>query len=181
MRKRTKGILIFVATIAFIYALLAMIEQVNLSSETAEEAFEQFINSEFKTEAAQNEIGDKTFYRIGNHTFTPFEVGNDVAFVQFEKGIFGWKQSYYSREENEAYSYSRAGDERNGETLLHGVIPEDIVTETETIKVNGKDANRVMLNDQAGIWLMIKKDNQETPDNMRIEFLDNDGNIIGKI
>ncbi|MEK4535848.1 MULTISPECIES: hypothetical protein [Peribacillus] len=181
MGKRTKATLIFVTTIVFIYAILAIIETVNLSSKTADEAFEKFINSEFKTEVAQNEIGDKEFYRIGNYTFVPFEVGNNVSLVQFEKGIFGWKLSYYSQDENGGYSYSSVVDELNGDILLHGVIPKDIVTKTKTIKVNGKDADIVMLNDKAGIWIMMNNNNQENFDNIKIEFLDNVGNIIGKM
>jgi hypothetical protein len=181
MGKRTKATLIFVTSIVFIYAIFAVIETVNLSSKTVDEAFEKFINSEFKTEVAQDEIVDKEFYRNGNHTFVPFEVGNNVSLVQFEKGIFGWKLSSYSHDRNEGYSYSSVVDEINGDILLHGVIPKDIVTETKTIKVNGKDADIIMLNDKAGIWIMMSNNNQENLDNISIEFLDNVGNIIGKM
>ncbi|MDQ7862064.1 hypothetical protein RCO48_17065 [Peribacillus frigoritolerans] len=94
----------------------------------------KFINSEFKTKVAQNEIGDKEFHRIGNYTFVPFEVGNNVSLVQFEKEKFGWKQTYYSQDEDRGYSYSSVVDDLNEDILLHGVIPKDIVTETKTIK-----------------------------------------------
>lgn len=179
--KRTKTISIFVISMIFIYAIFASIETVNLSSKTVDEAFEKFINSEFKTEVAQNEIGDKEFYRIGNYTFVPFEVGNNVSLVQFEKGKFGWKQTYYSQGEDRGYSYSSVVDELNEDILLHGVIPKDIVTETKTIKVNGIDADIVMLNDKTRIWILMNNNNQKNFSNINIDFLDNVGNIIGKI
>jgi uncharacterized protein YdgA (DUF945 family) len=179
--KRTKTISIFVISMIFIYAIFASIETVNLSSKTVDEAFKNFINGEFKTEVAQNKIGDKEFYRIGNYTFVPFEVGNNVSLVQFEKGIFGWKQTYYSQEEDRGYSYSSVVDELNDDILLHGVIPKDIVTETKTIKVNGIDADIVMLNDKTRIWILMNNNNQKNFSNINIDFLDNVGNIIGKI
>ena len=181
MGKRTKATLIFVPSIVFIYAIFAIIETVNLSSKTVDETFEKFINSEFKTEVAQTEIVDKEFYRNGNHTFVPFEVGNNVSLVQFKKGIFGWKLSYYSHDRNEGYSYSNVVDELNGDILLHGVIPKDIVAETKTIKVNGKDADIVMLNDKAGIWIMMNNKNQENFDNIKINFVDEVGNVIAEM
>ncbi|WP_216831402.1 hypothetical protein [Alkalihalobacterium elongatum] len=138
--KTSKITLIFVTLIVFIYAILAIIETVNLSSKNVDQAFETFIASEFKTEVAQNEIGDKEFYEKDNYTFVPFEFGNHVSLVQFEKGIFGWKLSYYSYATNKDYSYSSVVDRLAGDILLHGVIPEDIVTETKSVAVNGIDA-----------------------------------------
>ncbi|MGE7661296.1 hypothetical protein ACQKL6_06190 [Peribacillus sp. NPDC097197] len=181
MGKRTKTILIFVISIILIYAIFASIETANLSSKTVDEAFEKFINSEFKTEVAQNEIGDKEFYRIGNYTFVPFEVGNNISLVQFVKGKFGWKEKYISRGENRGYSYSSVVDKLNEEILLHDVIPEDIVTETKTVRVNGIDADIVMLNDKTRVWIVMNNNHLKKFSNINIDFLDNVGNVVGKI
>ncbi|WP_059170262.1 hypothetical protein [Bacillus sp. FJAT-27445] len=181
MGKRTKTISILAILIIFIYAIFAINEEVSLSSKTVDEAFEKFINSEFMAEVAKNKIGDKEFYRIGNYTFVPFEVDNNVSLLQFEKGIFGWKQTYFSHGENGGYSYSSVVDVLNGDILLYGVIPKDIVTETKTIKVNGIDADIIMLNDKTGIWILIKNNSQKNFANITINFLDNVGNIIGKM
>lgn len=179
--KRTKTILIFVISIILVYAIFASIETANLSSKTVDEAFEKFINSEFKTEVAQNEIGDKEFYRIGNYTFVPFEVGNNISLVQFVKGKFGLKEKYISQGENRGYSYSSVVDKLNEEILLHGVIPEDIVTETKTVRVNGIDADLVILNDKTKFWLLMNNNNQIKFSNINIDFLDNVGSVVGEI
>ncbi|WP_164669976.1 hypothetical protein [Virgibacillus doumboii] len=176
MGKRKKATLIFVTTIIFIYGIFAVIETINLSSKTVDEAFEKFINSEFKTDGAQNEIGDKAFYRVDNYTFVPFEVGNNVSLVQFEKGIFGWKRKYYSHNENGDYSYSSVQSSKNN--LFHGVIPKDLVTETKNIKVNGIDAEIIMLNDKAGIWIMMNDNNEDNLNNINIDFLNAGGNVV---
>jgi len=180
MGKRTKVTLIIITSIIFIYAIFAIIETVNLNSKTVDEAFGKFISSEFKTEDAQNQIGDKEFYIKGNSVFVPFEVGDNVSLVQFEKGVFGWKRTYYSHSSNEGYSYSTVVDELNGDILLHGGLPKDIVTEIKTIKVNGKDADIVMLNDKTGIWLMMN-DNKDNFINIKIDFFDEVGNVVAEM
>jgi hypothetical protein len=112
----------------------------------------------------------KEFYRKGNSAFVPFEVSDKVSLVQFEKGLFGWKRTYYSHNSNEGYSYSTVVD-GNENILLHGIIPKDIVTEIKTIKVNGHDADIIMLNDITGIWLMMDE-NKGNFNNIKITFLD---------
>lgn len=180
MGKRKKVILIIGTSIISIYAIFTIIETINLSSKTVEEAFEKYINSEFKTEVAQNEIGKKAFYRNGKSVFVPFEVNGNVSLVQFEKGLFGWKRTYYSHNNNEDYSYSTVVDEIYGDILLHGVIPKDIVTEIRTIKVNGNDTDIIMLNDKTGIWLMMN-DNKDNFNNIKIDFLDEVGNVVAEM
>ena len=179
MGKRAKAT--FVTSIVLIYVILAIIETVNLSSKTVDEAFEKFLNSEYKNETVENKIVGKEVYRNGNSTFVAFEVGNEVSLVQFVKGIFGWKLSYHSRDRNEGYGYSNFVDEINGDIILHGIIPRDIVTETKTITVNGEDANIVMLNEKVGIWLMMNKINKENFDNIQINFVDEVGNVIAEM
>ncbi|WP_102026887.1 hypothetical protein [Salirhabdus sp. Marseille-P4669] len=176
MERRTKATLIFVTSIVSIYVIFAMIETANLSSKTVDEAFGKFINGEFKTEVAQNEI-DKEFYRKGNYTFVPFEFEDSVSLVQFEKGIFGWKKSYHSHYKNRDYSHS--GFYGDGESLFHGIIPKDIVSETKTIKVNGKNADIVMLNNEIAIWIIM--DIQNNFDNLNIDALDKFGNVIAEL
>lgn len=180
MGKRKKITLIIGISIIFIYAIFAIIETVNLSSKTVDEAFEKFINSEFKTKVVQNEIGDKEFYRKGSSTFVPFEISDNVSLVQFEKGVFGWKRTYYSHNSNDDYSYSTVVDELSGDILLHGVIPKDVVTEIKTIKVNGKDADIIMLNEKTGIWLMMN-DNKDNFNNIKIDFLDDVDNVVAEM
>ncbi|MUK87894.1 hypothetical protein GMD78_05710 [Ornithinibacillus sp. L9] len=176
-----KVTLVFVTMIIFIYAFLAIIETIHISSSTVDEAFEKFINSEFKTESARDKIGDKASYRYDDYAIIPFEVGNDVSLVQFKKGLFGWKIDFYSHNSNKGYSYSSMVDESSGEILLHGVIPRDIVTSTKNIKVNGIDADIFMLNDKAGIWLMTNNKNKENFDNIKIDFIDEVDNVIGEM
>ena len=153
------------------YTIFASLESAKLSSKTIDEAFERF-----KNEYVQTEIDYKAYYQIGNSTFVPFEVGNYVSLVQFEKGIFGWKPTYYSHDEEDA-SYSSFVD---GDILLHGVVPKDIVAETKTIKVNGIEADIVRLNDQTSVWILMNN----TPknfSNINIDFLNIDGHIISEI
>ncbi|MBT2695737.1 hypothetical protein [Bacillus sp. ISL-55] len=180
MGKRKKATIIIGTSIIFIYVIFAIIETVNLSSKTVEEAFEKFINSEFKTEVSQNAIGNKVYYRKGKSVFVPFEVNNNVSLVQLEKGVFGWKRTYYSLNSNEGYSYSTFIDELNGDILLHGVIPKEVVTEIKTIKVNGNEADIVMLNEKSKIWLMMN-DNKDNFNNIKIDFLDEVGNVIAEM
>lgn len=179
MGKPKKVTLIIGTTIIFIYAIFSIMEAVSLSSKTVDEAFKKYINSEFKTEVAQKEIGDKEFYRKGNSAFVPFELIDKVSLVQFEKGVFGWKRTYYSHNSNEDDSYSTVVN-GNGDILLHGVIPRDIVTEVKTIKVNGHDADIIMLNDKAGIWLMMNE-NKDKFNNIKINFLDEVGNVVAEM
>lgn len=181
MNGKSKKVTVIIGTlIIFLYALFAILETVSVSSKTVNEAFEKYINSEFKIEVAQNEIGDKEFYRKGNSAFVPFEVSDKVSLVQFEKGVFGWKQTYYSNNSNNDYSYSTVVDEINGGILLHGVIPRDIVTEIKTIKVNGINADIIMLNDKTGIWLMVNN-NKANFNNIKIAFLDKIGNVVAEM
>jgi hypothetical protein len=179
MGKSKKVTLIIGTTIIFIYSIFAIKETISLSSKTVDEAFEKYINSEFKTEVAQKEIGDKEYYRTGNSAFVPFEVSDKVSLVQFEKGVFGWKRAYYSHNNNEGYSYSTVVD-GNGDILLHGVIPRDIVTEIKTVKVNAHDADIIMLNDKTGIWLMMNE-NKNNFNNIKISFLDEGGNVVAEM
>ncbi|CEG27203.1 hypothetical protein [Bacillus sp. B-jedd] len=179
MGKSKKVTLIIGTTLIFIYALFAVEETISQRSKTVEEAFEKYINSEFKIEVTQKEIGDKAFYRKGKFAFVPFELSDNVSLVQFEKGLFGWKRTYYSHNSNEGYSYSTVVD-GNGDILLHGVIPRDIVTEIKTIKVNGHDADIIMLNDNTGIWLMINE-NKNNFKNIKISFLDKVGNTVAEM
>lgn len=172
MRSRTKTITFYVISTIVTYAIFASIESATLSFKTVDEAFEKF-----KNEFVHAEIGDKEFYRIGNSTFVPFEVGNSVSLVQFEKGIFGWKPTYYSHDEDRGSSYTSLVD---GDILLHGVIPKDIVAETKTIKVNGVEADIVRLNDKTSVWILMSN-KPKNFSNRNIDFLDNDGQIISEI
>ena len=172
MGKRIKTISFYVISMIVSYTIFASIESAKLSSKTVDEAFERF-----KNEFVQTEIDYKAFYRIGNSTFVPFEVGNYVSLVQFEKGIFGWKPTYYSHDEDRGSSYSSFVD---GDILLHGIIPKEIVAETKTLKVNGIEADIVRLNDQTSVWILMNN----TPknfSNINIDFLDSDGHIISEI
>lgn len=178
MGKHMSVTLIIGTLIIFIYAIFAIIETVNLSSKTVDEAFEKYINGEFKAEVARNEIGNKEFYRKGESVFVPFEVNDKVSLVQFEKGVFGWKRAYYSNNNNGSYSYSTVVG--NEDILLHGVIPTDIVTEIKTIKVNGNVADIVMLNDKTGFWLMMN-DNKDNFIEIKIDFLDEVGNVVAEM
>ncbi|GAM12472.1 hypothetical protein [Mesobacillus selenatarsenatis] len=180
MGNRKKATIIIGTSIIFIYVIFAIIETINLGSKTVDEAFEKYMNSEFKTEVAQNAIGNKEFYRKGKPVFVPFEVNDNVSLVLFEKGVFGWKRTYYSNNSNEGYSYSTFVDELNGEILLHGVIPKDIVTEIKAINVNGNEADIVMLNDKTGIWLMMN-DNKDNFNNIKIDFIDEVGNVVAEM
>ncbi|CAM3878805.1 hypothetical protein [Mesobacillus thioparans] len=179
MGKSKKVTLIIGATIILIYAIFAIADTVSQSSKTVDEAFERYINSEFKTEVVQKEIGDKKFYRKGHSTFVIFEVSDKVSIVQFEKEVFGWKRTYYSDNRNEGDSYSTVVD-GNGDILLHAVIPRNIVNEIKTIKVNGHDADIIMLNDKTGIWLMMNE-NKDNFNNIKISFLDEVGNVIAEM
>ncbi|KMY43926.1 hypothetical protein AC622_06395 [Bacillus sp. FJAT-27916] len=172
MRSRTKTISFYVISMIVTYAIFASIESAKLSSKTVDEAFEKF-----KNEFVQTEMGDKEFYRIGNSTFVPFEVGNSVSLVRFEKGIFGWKQTYYSHDEDRGSSYTSIVD---GDILLHGIIPKDIVAETETLKVNGIEADIVRLNDKTSVWIFMNN-KPKNFSNRNIDFLDKDGQIISEI
>ena len=172
MRSRTKTISFYVISMIVTYAIFASIESAKLSSKTVDEAFEKF-----KNEFVQTEIGDKEFYRIGNSTFVPFEVGNTVSLVRFEKGIFGWKPTYYSHDEDRGSSYTSFAD---GDILLHGVLPKDIVAETKTIKVNGIEADIVRLNDKTSVWILMNN-KPKNFSNRNIDFLDKDGQIISEI
>ena len=172
MGKRTKKIAFYVISMIVTYAIFASIESAKLSSKNVDEAFEKF-----KNEFVETKIGDKEFYGIGNSIFVPFEVGNTVSLVQFEKGIFGWKPIYYSQDEDRGSSYSSVVD---GDILLHGVIPKDIEAETKTIKVNGIEADIVRINDKTRVWIMINN-KPKNFSNINIDFLDNDGHIISEI
>ncbi|MGM9930887.1 hypothetical protein [Pradoshia sp.] len=173
MGKRTKTIALNILAIIILYALFASIGEVRQSSKTVDEAFEKF-----KKEFVYSEISDKQFYLIENSTFLLFEAGNTVSLVQFEKGIFGWKPTYYSHDEDRGLSYSSSFD--FGEALLHGVIPEEITNETNTVKVNGIEADIVKLNDKTRVWILINN-KPKNFSNINIDFLDKDGHIISEI
>ena len=175
MEKRNKFILTLVASIILIFAIIAVVETVSLSSKTVDKAFEKFIKSELKT---KNEISDKVVYPYGDGDYglVVYEMDGHISVVQFEKGLFGWKQKYYSHDENEGYSYS------NNSELFHGVIPKDIVTKTKSVKVNNLDAKIITLNDKTKVWVMTKnKLNKDNFDTIYVNFLDNDGKVIGEI
>lgn len=181
MVKRKRLVLTLILAIIFICAVFALFEQISLSSKTIDVAFVKFINNEF-SESTSNNIGDKSFYQIENDIFVPFEVGDDVSLVQFEKGIFGWKQKYYSHNKNGGYSYSSSQSDDNN--LFHGIIPKDIVTETSNIKVNGLDAETIMLNNNTGVWIMMAdndSDGEHDFNKISVDFLDKDGNVILKL
>ncbi|WP_088036006.1 hypothetical protein [Evansella clarkii] len=181
MRMRSKAAFIFIVSVLTIFAVFACIDTVSPHSQTVDKAFEKFIKSEHKMEAAQSEIGEKVYYQNGDYTFILFEIGAEVSLVQFEQGIFGWVWTSFSRDRNEGYSYSAAVDYLNGESLLHGTIPKDIVAETRTITVNGAEADIVMLNDKTGIWIMVNAPYPEDIDDFKIEFLDEGGNLIAQM
>jgi len=184
MIKRKRVILTFFIAIIFTYGIFAVIETINLSSKTVEEAFEKFLNSEFQ-DRVQQDIGNRAFYQFDDDALVPFEVGDQVSFAEFEKGIFGWKQVYYSQDNNEDYSYSMI--ESDESILFHGVIPADIIADTQTIWVNGINAEIIMLNSNTGVWVMpIDKitdnsDSQQDVTNIPVKFLDKKGNVIGEI
>jgi len=180
MWKGKNTTLIFILSIISIYGAFAIIETIKLSSKTVDEAFETFVNNEFQTEAARNDIGDKEILRIGNYAFVPFEVGDHVSFVHFEKGLFGWKRRSYTRKPNDGYSYAGSYDEINEEIVLHGVLPKDAGTEIRTIKVNGNVADIVKLNDKDRVWIYMN--NQDVNFNsLRIKFFDEVGNVVREI
>ena len=175
MEKRNKFILTLVTSFILIFAILAVVETVSLSSKTVDEAFEKFIKGELKSE---NEIGDKVVYPYGDgdYDLVIYEMDGHISLVQFEKGLFGWKQKYYSNDKNGGYSYS------NNNELFHGVIPKDVVTETKNVKVNNLDAEIISLNDREKVWIMIKDEGKNYDlDNINVKFLDNDGKVIGEI
>ena len=176
MEKRNKFTLTLVTSFILIYAILAVVETVSLSSKTVDEAFEKFIKGELKSE---NEIGDKVVYPYGDgdYELVIYEMGGHISLVQFEKGLFGWIRTFYSHDKNGGYSYSN-----NNNELFHGVIPKDIVTKTKSVKVNNIDAEIITLNDKVKVWIMINDEGDKHDfDNIYVNFLDNDGKVIGEI
>lgn len=174
-----KTIIFSIIAIVCIYAALAVIETKNLSSKTVYQAFEKFSHDEF-TKQQQGKILDPVFYQEKNTAFVPFIIGNDIALTQFDKGLFGWKQSYYSRDRNEAFSYSTSVvDDRV--TLYHGSIPSDITGQTHAVKINDKEAKILKLNQDVKVWILANvNDREQDDDNVHIDFLDEDGAVIRK-
>lgn len=79
MRKRSKAAFIFIVSVLTIFAVFACIDTVSPHSQTVDKAFEKFIKSELKMEAAQSEIGEKVYYQNGDYTFILFEIGAEVS------------------------------------------------------------------------------------------------------
>lgn len=140
-------------------------------------AFEKYISNEFLLESNRDKIGNKEFYKKDNIVFVPYEFGDKVYFAQFYKGMFGWRLTSSDRSGNGGYSYSSDVDTLSNEILMYGVIPEDIVAETNSIKVNGTDADIIMLDDKKFVWVMMN-DNKENFNDVQIDFLDKAGNVI---
>jgi hypothetical protein len=175
---------VLVSKIAFILAIIVFLvyvicginETINLSSRTVDIAFEKFLKTDFKTnyQSLQNEdFVNKKVYRTKKFAVVPFEVGNQVSIVVFQKGLFGWKMMEFSHNQQSlGYSYS------SDSPLIYGIIPENLASKTHILKVNGKEAKIIKLNQKTKVWLFINKDLKQLRESNTIRLLDYNGNVI---
>jgi len=160
------------------YAIMGIVETVNLSSNTVEEAFEKFVDEKFGSNSNQTIKKEQKVYRRGNLIIVPFIIGEKLAFVEFQKGIFGWMQKRYTHSYSDNDDGYSATDDSNGDKILYGVIPKNILKQVKNIKVNGIYADIINVNGDKAFWLLVS-----IPDlykNIKIEFLDGNGKVLAQ-
>lgn len=162
--------------IFLVYVICGINETINLSSRTVDIAFEKFLKTDFETnyQSLQNDdILNKKVYRTKNFAFVPFEVGNQVSIVVFQKGLFGWEMLEFSyNQDSGGYSYS------SDRPYFYGLIPKNLAPKTYVIKVNGKEARIIKLNPATKVWVFINQNIKQIKESNTIRLLDNNGNVI---
>lgn len=78
----------------------------------------------------------------------------------FYKGWLGWKMDEYSKNiQGNSFTYS------TDMNRFYGEIPKNFVAKTQKVKINGKDAKVIKLNELTKFWFTMEKNNGQNENN----------------
>lgn len=160
-----------ILTLLMLYIFLAIIETKSISFSTVEEAFDNLLVRE---NFERDDIIDKAISINDDYALIIFRAGNRFAFSQFEEGFFGWRLGLYSIGDK-SNSISRTSG------LIKGWIPDEYVFETEKVLVNDNEAMILELDKNNRAWVFIDTENELQTDNLKVRFIDKNGNEINTI
>jgi len=161
------------------FIVVAIVETVKLSYHTVDEAYSELVLKEHGIRKNQDRLVEKAYYSVERYTFIPYVLNDKVSMLHLEKGFFGWRMRshYLNFDANGSSVYSDINN-LNGETILYGVIPENITPEVRVVKIDDMEGKIFKLNERTSVFLFLTESKDDTK-YTGIQFFDSNGNVIG--